>query len=330
MLLAISFALAGIEPSRLGAVHVAVEMHKCEQAVQFASALVAEFPNDPAAAGAVEDAKRCQPIGNTPIAPGILPPPGSAMAPGGASASVATNTDAPMEMAALPPPELTFTGLPAGALVRVTGADGVSHEGQTGWGGTSIDPSIHMPVNESMRVGGVVAGPAHWEVQQPVLGTISGNVTIAPGGPTTVDAPWSTMPGVLRLQRQRADWEKRTATSLTHDVHAKRVPTFGVVGGSLAAVAIAGVVVGFIEQSAADAVNKDYNAAVSRGDATAAKAAADARAEHTTSSTVSFVVGGVLGTASALTFGITIHEADRAKATKTAPPPWDPEHMAPR
>ena len=330
MLLAISFAWAGIEPSRLGAVHVAVEMHKCEQAIQFATALVAEFPGEPAAVGALEDAKRCQPMANTPIAPGVVPAPTTTATISGSGAITAPKPDIPMEAAALPPPELTFTGLPAGALVRVTGTDGVAHEGQTGWGGSTIDPTIQMPVNESMHVGGVVSGPAHWEVQQPVLGTISGNVTIPPGGPTIVDAPWSTMPGVLRLQRQRADWEKRTATSLTHDVHAKRVPTFGVVGGSLAAVAIAGVVVGFIEQSAADAVNKEYNAAVSRSDATAAKAAADERAAHTTSSTVSFVVGGVLGTASALTFGITIHEADRARATKTAPPPWDPEHMPAR
>ncbi len=322
----IGFVWAGIEPNRLGAVHVAVEMHKCEQALTFATALVAEFPGEPAALGALEDAKRCTAIRPAVVAPGVLPGATTEPAPTPPTEPLAV----PMETAAPAARTLRFTGLPAGAVVRVTDAGGLPVDQFIGWSGTTIDPSIALPVGESALFENIAPGPCHWQVQQHLLGEIAGNVTVALDGPTDVDAPWSTMPGVLRLQRLRTDWERRVATAQMHDAYRKRSTTFGIAAGGLAAGAITGVLVGFVEQAEADSLDAEYNAAVVNGNQTAADAATAERKAHTTASAVALVLGGVAGTLGALSLGITIHEADQARATKTAPPPWDPEHMAPR
>lgn len=228
-------------------------------------------------------------------------------------------------LAVLAPGAIQLTGVPAGSSISVTDAAGAVSTLEIPW--RSGDPSPGLGERTAHTFPGLASGSATWVVNHRLLGEQRGSILIPSGAPTPADV------GAFQheewLARRYGAWQAKHALAQAVPVHQKRVTTFAVAAGVLAAGMAGGIVLGVLEQASATATEADYNAALLRGDDEEAAAIAESRDTHLLTAQAGFVGAGIAAALTGVSIGITLHEADLVKKGKAPLPAWNPEALTP-
>ncbi len=223
---------------------------------------------------------------------------------------------------------LMVTGIPAGSQLTITPADGgTPSRASAAWDQGELDERVGLPIQAEHRFENLANGPYVWRLEHPLLGSLDDVVVVAPGETTTLALDWPSAPGFDPLRGAYAQHLEQLRGATQAD-RARKVGRTGLAAsGALFAGTAALAIRGLFAQADVSSLDKQYQDALARGDATAGAEYWEQREDANRVAQRTWIGAGSLGVATGVGVAFGFGQLGRAKKHQTEIPSWDPQQL---